>query len=51
MTNVYLINLYLPNSVAIPMVRVTELPLIGFDLLVGMDIITIGDFTISNVFG
>ncbi len=51
MVNTYLINIYLPNKVAIPAVRVTEGTLTGFDLLIGMDIITMGDFSITNVSG
>jgi predicted aspartyl protease len=49
--NVYAINLFLPNQVGFQFVRVTEGVLNGFDLLIGMDIITIGDFSISNVGG
>jgi predicted aspartyl protease len=49
--NVYAINLFLPNQVAFQFIKVTEGVLSGFDLLIGMDIITIGDFSISNVGG
>jgi predicted aspartyl protease len=49
--NVYAINLFLPNQVAFQFVKVTEGVLNGFDLLIGMDIITTGDFSISNVGG
>jgi hypothetical protein len=41
----------LPNQVAFPFVKVTEGVLSGFDLLIGMDIITMGDFSITNVGG
>ena len=46
--NVYAINLFLPNKVAFPFVRVTEGNLNGADLLIGMDIITMGDFSVTN---
>lgn len=49
--NNYLINLFLPNKVAFQSIRVTEGVLNGFDLLIGMDIITTGDFSITNVGG
>lgn len=49
--NVYAINLFLPNQVAFQFVKVTEGILSGFDLLIGMDIITTGDFSITNVGG
>jgi len=49
--NVYAINLFLPNKVAFPFVKVTEGILNGFDLLIGMDIITMGDFSITNLNG
>lgn len=42
--NVYAINLFLPNQVAFPFVTVTEGVLAGIDLLIGMDVITMGDF-------
>lgn len=49
--NVYAINLYLPNQVGFPFIQVTEGVLNGFDLLIGMDIITTGDFSITNLGG
>lgn len=49
--NVYAINLFLPNQVAFQFVKVTEGILNGFDLLIGMDIIGAGDFSITNVGG
>ena len=49
--NVYAINLFLPNQVGFQFVKVTEGVLSGFDLLIGMDIITTGDFSITNVGG
>lgn len=46
--NVYLINIFLPNQVAFPFIKVTEGKLNGTDLLIGMDIISKGDFAITN---
>lgn len=56
--NTYLVNIALPNGVMIPNVRVTEVQLIPDDnvsddkqpqVLIGMDIIGIGDFAVTNV--
>src|SRR3989338_11350799 len=47
----YIANLYLPNQVAFGMLRVTEAPLHGTDILIGMDIISRGDFCLSNFGG
>ena len=49
--NVYAINIFLPNKVAFAFVKVTEGVLNGIDVLIGMDIITMGDFSITNVGG
>lgn len=49
--NVYAVNLFLPNQVAFQFVKVTEGILSGFDMLIGMDIITMGDFSITNLGG
>lgn len=49
--DVYVINLFLPNQVLVQFVTVTEGVLNGFDLLMGMDIITLGDFSITNFKG
>ena len=48
--NLYLINIYLPNRVAISNIHVTECKDTGagFGMLIGMDIIGLGDFSISN---
>lgn len=55
--NTYLVNIALPNKVMIPHVRVTEVQLIPDDdasddkqpqLLIGMDIIGLGDFAVTN---
>jgi hypothetical protein len=46
---VYLVDILLPSNVAINNVRVTEFLDNGnFEVLLGMDIITYGDFAISN---
>lgn len=46
--NTYSINLYLPNQVGFNFLEVTEGKLKGADLLIGMDIISSGDFSITN---
>ena len=47
-TNEYLVNVALPSGVVIPGVRVTEGVLAGCEVLVGMDIIGMGDFAVTN---
>ncbi len=49
--NVYLVSIYLPNGVVFPQVRVTEGKINGCDVLIGMDIISKGDFAVSNFQG
>lgn len=44
----YLVAILLPNFVAFPQVRVTKGRLKDFDVLIGMDIITTGDFAVTN---
>lgn len=46
--NKYLVNIVLPNNVVIPVVTVTEGILNNMDMLIGMDVITLGDFSITN---
>lgn len=46
--NTYLINIRLPNGVGIHTLRVNEGILNGFDVLIGMDVIMRGDFSITN---
>lgn len=49
--NVYMVGMQLPNGVGVKSMMVTEThQLIGqFDVLIGMDIINIGDFAVSNL--
>lgn len=51
--NIYLINLYLPNNVALQYIRVTECDeTIGrFGVLIGMDVFSMGDFALSHFSG
>lgn len=50
-SDVYLVNVGLPNRVIIPSVRVTHGDILGADALIGMDIICRGDFAVTNKFG
>ena len=43
----YLINIMLTNNVGVPFLQVSEGVLSGFDMLIGMDIISQGDFSLS----
>lgn len=49
--NVYLINIYLPNDNVVTSVRVTECDDAAgsFGIIIGMDVITMGDFALTNV--
>ncbi len=47
-TEVYLISLLLPNNLVIPEIAVTRGDLGTEDMLIGMDIISLGDFAITN---
>jgi len=50
--NRYLVSIHLPNGVVIPELEVTDCDYdIGCDVLIGMDIITLGDFAVSNFDG
>ncbi len=44
----YLVNILLPNQVGFFGVRVSENSISGCDVLIGMDLITRGDFAITN---
>jgi hypothetical protein len=47
--NVYFVSIWLPNKVCLPQVKVVEANLShGVDLLIGMDVINMGDFTVTN---
>lgn len=46
--NKYLVNIFLPNGIMAYTVPVTEGKLKGFDMLIGMDIINLGDFSITH---
>lgn len=52
-TPTYIVNFVLPNKVKVPGVMVTELPdqPADFEVLVGMDLIRLGDLSITNVGG
>lgn len=50
-TNSYLINIHLPNQVALVAVKVSEGTISGADILIGMDVIGCGDFVITNFNG
>ena len=45
--NTYLINIMLTNNVGVTFLQVSEGVLSGFDMLIGMDIISQGDFSLS----
>ena len=49
----YIVNLFLPNQVCIAGVLATEFPASheNFSVLVGMDVICLGDFSITNLNG
>jgi len=51
-SSVYIVDIALPNNVGVVGVQVTEAKNIGrFDVLIGIDIITIGDLSICNYKG
>jgi hypothetical protein len=49
--NVYLIDIILPNSIRIRDIDVTECSELAgnFGVIIGMDVITLGDFAVTNV--
>lgn len=49
--NTYFVSIGLPNQVGFPSVRVTEGKLGKADILIGMDLIAMGDFVITNFEG
>ena len=47
--NIYLVNIWLPGGVVFYNLKVTEGKLIGqYEILIGMDIISEGDFAVTN---
>lgn len=50
-SEVYLVNIGLQNQVNFMNIRATKGELMGADVLIGMDIITLGDVAITNVNG
>jgi len=51
LSETYLVNMGLPQQVIFPGVRVTKGSFNGADLLIGMDIISRGDFAVTNFGG
>ena len=51
LSNRYLVNIYLPNRVAFQEHPVSEVRLLGADVLIGMDVIGLGDFVVTNFEG
>ena len=50
--NTYLVNIYLPNGIAVQGVRVITAVLTGkCEMLIGMDIISLGDLSVTNFNG
>ncbi len=49
--DVYQINLYLPNKVIVPNIKVLSGVPANCDMLIGMDVIGLGDFAVSNYGG
>lgn len=50
--NVYVVNIFLPNNVGMVGVNVTETELSnGINMLIGMDVISHGDFAVTNTGG
>ena len=47
----YKVNIMLPNNVGFSEIKVTQAKLTSADVLIGMDIISLGDFSITNVNG
>jgi hypothetical protein len=47
-TTVHLVNIALPNKVMFPMVTVSKMVLLGFDAIIGMDILGNGDFSVTH---
>lgn len=50
-SNVFLVDIELPNGVRVENLQVTDGDINGADVLVGMDIIGMGDFSVTNTGG
>jgi len=50
-SNIYVVNLHLPNRTLLENVLVAEGVLDGCDMLIGMDVISRGDFAVTNFSG
>ena len=48
LVNVYMVDVILPNKILVRDVQVTEGHLSGFGMLIGMDIINLGDFSLTH---
>lgn len=48
LSEAYLVNLWLPNNLGVQQVRVTKGSVATADVLIGMDVITLGDFAVTN---
>lgn len=48
MRGTYLVNIILPNKVGLHSVKATEGEIVGTDVLIGMDVIGLGDFAVTN---
>ena len=48
LVNVYIVDIILPNKILVRDVRVSEGRLSGFGMLIGMDIINLGDFALTH---
>jgi predicted aspartyl protease len=46
--NKHIVSIFLPNNILVPVLKVTESKLTNIDVLIGMDIITAGDFVITE---
>ena len=49
--NVHIVELFLPNNLRMTQTNVVCADIVDFDILIGMNIISIGDFVISNCDG
>lgn len=47
-SDVFLVNIILPNKALFPCLHVTKLDIAGADMLIGMDVISQGDFAVTH---